>query len=143
MKNFVFIAFILALVISCTTSKSNFSDKNEVTANATDTIRIANEKLEYEITIIDPGFNSWFVSQARPRNFYSQNYLETRNRVWVLEWNNRARQPLSYNSSLYEMEVDYRNNIDYGYEVNYMLFNYLTYFQIANNTRLGIFNARM
>jgi hypothetical protein len=150
MKNFVFIGFILAIIISCSTSKSNFSSKSEVTSKAevaskaTDTIRIANEKLEYEIIIIDPGFNSWFVTQARPRNFYSQSYMEARNRIWVLEWNNRARQPLLYDTTrLYELEINYQNNIDYGYEVNYMLFNYLTYFQIVNNISLGTFMARI
>ncbi|MGK4568764.1 hypothetical protein [Flavobacterium sp. 3HN19-14] len=41
------------------------------------------------------------------------------------------------------MEIAYNGNTDYGYEVNYILFNYLTYFQIANNTKLGGFAARI
>ncbi|MGK4568763.1 DUF6146 family protein [Flavobacterium sp. 3HN19-14] len=58
-----------------------------------DTIHIENEKLEYDIIIIDPGFSSWFNSNAKPRNYYSQSYLESRNRVWVTEWNIMARKP--------------------------------------------------
>jgi len=41
------------------------------------------------------------------------------------------------------MSIDYQNNIDYGYEVNYMLFNYLSYFQLTNNIRLGGFAPRI
>ena len=37
----------------------------------------------------------------------------------------------------------YENNINYGYEVNYMLFNYLTYFQLSNNIKLGSFAPRI
>ena len=108
-----------------------------------DTVHIENEKLEYDIIIIDPGFSSWFNSYAKPRNFYSQTYLEARNRVWVSEWNTRARNPLQYNSNLYEMQIDYDQGTDYGYEVNYMLYTYLTYFQITNKTSLGGFAARI
>lgn len=108
-----------------------------------DTIHIENEKLEYDIIIIDSGFSSWFNSYAKPRNYYSQSYLEARNIIWVTEWNIRARNPLQYKSSLYEMQIDYDQHTDYGYEVNYMLFNYLNYFQITNKTSLGGFAARI
>lgn len=143
MKKLLFIGFIFILIISCSASKSHtFQDKKGVAA-ANDTIRIANDKLEYEVIIIDAGFSSWMASYAKPRNYYSQQYMETRNRIWVNEWNLRARQPGFYNSSLYEMEIDYQNGIDYGYEVNYMLYNYLTYFQITNNIKLGGFVPRI
>jgi hypothetical protein len=108
-----------------------------------DTVRIANEELEYEIIIIDPGFNGWFNSYAKPRNYYAQSYLESRNRIWVNEWNLRASQPTLYNPGLFEMRIDYNPNTDYGYEVNYMLFNYLTYFQLTNKIRLGGFDVRI
>ena len=141
MKNLIYIGFIFILIFGCTTSKNssgnNFSKETKLSAN--DTVKIVNDELEYEVIIIDPGFNSWFQSYAKPRNFYSQEYLEARNRVWVIEWNVRATQ----GNPLYEMSIDYRNDIDYGYEVNYMLFNYLTYFQISNKIKLGGFSARI
>lgn len=142
MKKFIIILTIFSVITACTSSNKfvKSEDKN-ITAN--DTIRISNDKLEYEVIIIDGGFNSWFAAYARPRFYYSQPYLEARNRVWVQEWNMRARQPESYNSSLFGMQIDYQNNIDYGYEVNYMLYNYLTYFQLTNNIKLGGFAARL
>lgn len=108
-----------------------------------DTIRIANDELEYEILIFDNGFSSWFNSFAKPRNYYSQSYLESRNRVWVLEWNRRTIQATKYNADMYALSIDYQQNIDYGYEVNYMLYYYLVYFQLTNNQRLGGFTPTL
>lgn len=129
------IAALLILLLSCSPSqeKRTFSDAKNPT---NDTIRISNEELEYEVVIFDPGFNAWLASHARPRGYYSQSYFEARNRVWVMEWNTRANFPLQ-NKNLFEIRIDYNPNINYGYEVNYLLFNYLVYFQQANNINLG------
>ncbi|CAM3942081.1 MULTISPECIES: DUF6146 family protein [Flavobacterium] len=135
------IVCIIGITISCNSTK-NFST-NEDPKLVSDTVTIANEEIEYEITIIDGGFTSWFNTNSRPRSFYSQTYLEARNRVWVLEWNIRANSPMNYNSNLYEMQIDYNSYTDYGYEVNYMLYNYLLYFQQRHNQKLGVFSARL
>lgn len=139
MKTYVFVLLILmAVIFSCKTKTSSTMSTadNEKVLTTNDTIRIANDSLEYEIIIIDPGFNTWLVSRARPRNYYSQQYLEAKNRPWVIEWNIRAQQPQRY-GDLYLMQIDYQPQIDYGYEVNYLLYNYLVYFQQTNNQRLG------
>jgi hypothetical protein len=52
-------------------------------------------------------------------------------------------QPLQYNPNLYEMTINYESNIDYGYEVNYMIYNYLFYFQLTNKQQLGGFMPRI
>jgi hypothetical protein len=63
-----------------------------------------------------------------PRNYHSQSYLE--NKTYCgLEWNRRVLQPFRYNRNLYEMTINYNQNIDYGYEVNYLIYNYMVYFQ--------------
>lgn len=134
---------LVAIMLACQTQKDIVAQHPNGTVSKGDTVRIANDSLEYEIIIIDPGFNTWLASRAQPRNYYSQSFLENRNIQWVLEWNNRARQPLQYGRDLYGMEIDYRGNINYGYEVNYLLYNYFTYFQITNNQRLGGFVPRI
>ncbi|MCB0444030.1 MAG: hypothetical protein KDC50_08275 [Flavobacterium sp.] len=144
MKNVVFVFLLCYLIYACSGNKSTaVSDKNEIASMASDTVRIANDELEYEIIIIEPGFNFWLASRAMPRNYYSQNYLETRNQFWVAEYNNRVLQPMRYNPNLYQMQIDYRRGIDYGYEVNYLLFNYLVYFQQTYKQQLGGFSARI
>lgn len=132
----------LFTLIACnsTQDRKSFDDKPKLES---DTIRIANDEIEYEVLIFDPGFSSWFNSNAKPRNYYSQSFLESRNRIWVIEWNRRTMLSSQYNPNLYEMSINYEQSIDYGYEVNYMLYNYLVYFQLKNNQRLGGFTPRI
>jgi hypothetical protein len=132
----------LSILVACNASqnKKKIEEKSQLES---DTIRIANKEIEYEVLIIDVGFSSWFNSNAKPRNYYSQSYLESRNRVWVLEWNRRTMLSSQYNPNLYEMTINYETNINYGYEVNYMLYNYLVYFQLKNNQKLGGFSPRI
>lgn len=137
MKSLVLILAILGLFFSCGTSYRTVGGNSEINESEQDTVRIANDKLEYEIIIIEPGFNSWLISTARPEGYYSQSYLETRNRIYVTEWNNRVLQPYKYNPNLYGMQIDYNPNIDYGYEVNYKLYNYFIYFQLTYKQQLA------
>lgn len=117
--------------MACSTGTKNnpvpTNSKSKIALN--DTIRISNDSLEYEVIIIDNGFSSWLASRAQPRNYYSQSYLETKNQFYVLEWNNRVNQPQRFNPNLYEMRIDYDPTINYGYEVNYLIYNYMIYFQ--------------
>ncbi|RDI52453.1 DUF6146 family protein [Flavobacterium glaciei] len=137
MKNSVYIiVIILVFIFSCNTSKSNFTSIEKSIVNQGDTIRIANDELEYEVIIIDPGFSLWLNSRAFPRNYHSQSFLEMKNQVYVMEWNSRVLQPQRYDPNLYEMSINYEPNINYGYEVNYLIYNYMIYFQNTYKQKL-------
>lgn len=136
----LFSGLLILVACNASQSKKKIEEKSHLES---DTIRIANKEIEYEVLIIDFGFSSWFNSNAKPRNYYSQSYLESRNRVWVLEWNRRTMLSSQYNPNLYEMAINYETNFNYGYEVNYMLYNYLVYFQLKNNQKLGGFSPRI
>lgn len=141
MKQYIFIIIaFFGLLFSCNSNK--VITENDHPKLESDTVTIANDEIEYEVTIIDPGFKSWFNSNARPRSFYTQSYLEARNSVWVTEWNRRVLLPQQYNPNWYEMQINYNLGTDYGFEVNYMIYNYLVYFQLTNNQRLGGFTPR-
>lgn len=142
MKKIIFILIVTFIIISCSTSTKSIPNAKP-SSSISDTIRIANDELEYEVIIIDARFSSWLYSQARPRGFYTENYLEGRNRVYVAEWNRRAMQPFNYNPNLYEMQINYNPSIHYGYEVNYLIYNYLIYFQITNKQQLAGFVPRI
>ena len=135
MKNLALAACIILIVYSCTTSKKTVEADNS-SAQIGDTIKITSDKTEYEIIIIEPGFNVWLNTTARPEGFYNQTYLENKNIFYVQAWNSRVLRPQRYNPNLYEMQIDYRQNIDYGYEVNYKLYNYFIYFQNKYNQNL-------
>lgn len=83
------------------------------------------EDEEYELIIIDPGFESWFVTNSKPVSFYSKSYYESKNRQYVSAWNE-----LFYRyggNSPFENKIDYEYHIDYGLELNYKLFWYFKY----------------
>ena len=128
---------ILVVILGCDTKKLTAASTDKVLTPQNDTIRIANDELQYEVIIIDPGFSSWIASRAYPRWYYSQSYLENKNRMYVSEWNNRVLQPQQYSPNLYEMTIDYQSQIDYGYEVNYLIYNYMIYFQNTYKQKLN------
>ncbi len=140
------IVFVL-FIGSCTGSKQALEvtdqEKMAFDQKIGDTINIANDSLEYDIIIIEPGFNFWLQSIARPRQYYSQSFLENRNDIYVREWNARVLQPQRFGPHLYELQINYDPTIDYGYEVNYQLYNYFIYFQRKYNQRLGPFVPRI
>lgn len=145
MKNYIYIvaSVLLACIFGCNSSSKPIAQNNNDNQKSGDTVRIANDEMQYEVIVIDGGFRPWLQSSARPRGFYTQKHLENRNVPWVIEWNNRARSPKSNrDASLFSMQIDYQNGTDYGYEVNYLLYNYLVYFQMKNNISLGSFPAR-
>ena len=142
MKNLVIILLLLLAIVSCNTTKTITTTDSTANKKVSDTIRIANDSLEYEVTIIDVGFYSWLNGNARPRGFYSESYLENRNQIYTTEWNSRVLQSQRYNPNLYEMRIDYDRTIHYGYEVNYLIYNYMIYFQITNKQKLAGFFPR-
>jgi len=139
MKKCISILIVLLIIVACSTTSQNIVSANTASASSkkiSDTVRIANDSLEYEVIIIDNGFSTWLASRAYPRNFYSLQYLENKNYLYVTEWNNRVLQPQRYNPNLYEMSINYRPDIHYGYEVNYLIYNYMIYFQNTYKQKL-------
>jgi hypothetical protein len=93
MKHCVYILVILFTILACSTSQNTVAVNKNGAVN--DTIRIANDSLEYEVVIIDNGFSMWLNSRAFPRNYHSQSFLENKNIMYVTEWNSRVLQPMS------------------------------------------------
>jgi len=142
----VVLGIVLGLIYQCKnlrrTQSNEITTESSLLVKAPDTVRIANDSIEYEIIIIDPGFTSWLNSIARSRNYYSQSYLESRNAIYVVHWNQRVMDT-RFNRDLYLMTIDYNSQIDYGYEVNYLLFNYFLFFQREYNQQLGPLRPRI
>lgn len=140
MKTIVYTFLVLSLFIfSCGTQQNTVASTNDTEKE--EPVRIANDSLEYEIMIIDIGFNYYLNSIAKPMSYYSNDYLRSRNLVYVSEWNSRARNPTRFNPNIYENVIDYQANIDYGLEVNYKLFWYFQFAQRKHNMRLGSFRV--
>lgn len=134
MRFIIILTGLLLSIYSCDSSKSAMKGDSD-TEMANDTVRIANDSLEYEILIIEPGFNSWLVTQF-PREYYSLSTLENRNAFYVSAYNRRVLDPSRYNPDLYPQQINYELNIDYGLEVNYLLYNYFVYFEKTYKQKL-------
>ena len=139
LKSYHIVIIISLFFVGCHSIKTdkelNSSTKIEE-GQTLDTVKIANDSLEYEIIIMELGFNAWLATQP-PRGYYSQSFLENRNRFFVTEYNIRVNQPLRYDNDLYPLRIDYESRVNYGYEVNYLLFNYFLFFQQKYNQRLN------
>ncbi len=133
MKYLFTILMFTVLVIGCDTSKSAVETDSSTVA-LSDTVKITNDSIEYEIIIIEPGFNAWLVTQP-PKGYYGLNYLEIRNKIYVTEYNYRVYAP-GFNKNLYLQEINYDPLISYGLEVNYLLYNYFKFFEKTYNQKL-------
>ncbi|KUJ59972.1 hypothetical protein AR687_20340 [Flavobacteriaceae bacterium CRH] len=136
MKNIIYILIVLFTIVACSTSQKPMDTAAKQNVAVNDTVRIKNDSLEYEVIIIDNGFSTWLASRSLPRNYHSLSFLENKNYLYVTEWNNRVLQPQRFSPNLYEMTIDYQPNIHYGYEVNYLIYNYMIYFQNTYKQKL-------
>lgn len=123
-KNIYFVIIIVFFTFAC----GSVSVKNKSKSEENPVV-IKNDSLEYEIIIIDPGFNLYLNTVAKPEGYYSQNYLENKNQFYVTTWNYRVANPTVYNPNIYENNINYNPNVNYGYDVNYKLYNYFEFAQ--------------
>ena len=132
MRKLFYTILIIVFIFSCKSYNTShvINHDSETALIEPDTVLISSDETDYEIIIIEPGFRQWLTGRARPRGYHSQNFLESRNVLLVQSWNQRNLQPQVYDPSLYELRIDYDINTDYGYEVNYLLYNYFVYFQL-------------
>lgn len=142
MKSFFCIILICTFLVACNTTKNRNVVEETKPYIENDTISIVNEELEYEVIIIEPGFSTWLVTRAKPENFYSQNYLENKNALFVNAWNSRVSNPSQFDPNLYEIQINYEHGVDYGYDVNYKIYNYFIYFQLKYKQQLTGFIPR-
>jgi hypothetical protein len=98
---------------------------------ATDTISV--DSIEYELIVIDPGFETWLYTKP-PMEFYSKEYYASMNRLYVSEWN--YRYSTLKNHGEYDSYIDYEPETDYGLELNYKLYYYFKYFEEKHRTKL-------
>ena len=138
MKNLLYICLLGLFIYSCSSTRNREMSIPDEALVGNDTVRIANDSLEYEIIIIDPGYSYFLNSMARPEGYYSQSYLENKNQFLVTDYNYRVMNPRRYNPDIYEMQINYDSNIDYGYDVNYKLYNYFVYLSQKYNENFSV-----
>lgn len=83
---------------------------------------------EYELRIYDAGFSKWFARNAFPVNLHTPGYYEQLNSQYAAEWNRRAANiHFSLIQTPVQTPINYDPTIDYGVEIDYLLYNYFRY----------------
>jgi hypothetical protein len=129
MRKAVFIG--LALLVVFAVNGYSQKDKSRIRLKQ-DSVVV--DSIKYELFVIDPGFDGWLATKPR-KEFYSKYYYEGKNRMFVVEWNNRYLNQSRY-GYLYETYIDYDPRTDYGLDLNYRLYYYFLYFEETNHVKL-------
>jgi len=87
----------------------------------------AQDSTEYEIRIIDPQFDQWYIINYSPAKDYSKEYYRSKNFVGVTNWNNYYTSG-RYNRIIISL-LDYRPDVDYGIDVDRKLYWYFRYIE--------------
>jgi hypothetical protein len=86
---------------------------------------MAEDSTQYEIIVMEPGFETWFIANSKPEWYHSQEYYENWNRQYTHAWN--AKINSFPHGHLLNNPINYEDNIDYGLEINHKLFYYFQY----------------
>ena len=132
MKKILFLCAAIALLAACSGPKG--AVKIEPNGNEA----AGEDSTGYELIVLDPGFDSWYMLQDSPARYRSQQYYEGWNRQYVSEWNALARQP--GRRSFFNTIIGYEPSEDYGFELNHKLFYYFQY--VENVLRIPILTNR-
>lgn len=129
MKTF-FLALILTIALFSQMSGSWHIEEEKLIF---DTDTIENDSIEYELLIIEPGYDSYLVTQPM-KEYYSITYYKNWNKLYVMEWNNQYLTGKRH--EIFENEIIYDRSIDYGIDLEYRLYYYFRFIEQKYNITL-------
>ena len=132
MKKNILLIVLSLFLFACST----YNPKNDVNKEENKMTFEPNEDGEYDLVVFDPQYEVYLKSIARPQSYYSYDYYKTKNRFYVITWNQRHLNPMQYNPDLYAVRIDLDPNIDYGLEFEYKLFNFFRFIEWKYRIRL-------
>lgn len=128
MKRSFFPGIMVLMIWACSTVKEASKTSAILTQNTQDSTG-------YDILIIDPQFDQWYLYSYTPAKDYSNDYYWGQNNSAAANWNSYYRT--GRYSRVIDCNIDYQPNIDYGIEVNRKLYWYFIYIQ--NKYRIRLF----
>ncbi|MPQ46289.1 hypothetical protein GCQ56_04645 [Marinifilum sp. N1E240] len=120
MKNLILILFISLIIGAC----SSYSSLNKSETQKVETAEaIIKDSTEYELLILDIGFESWFATRNTSSTAHSNSYYRNWNQQYISEWNRLHTQGHPY----FENYIDYSPFEKYGFDINYKLYHYFLF----------------
>lgn len=130
MKKFSFFLLLSLLLLQCKTVQQTANTQQS-------TVAIENDSIQYDIIVTDIGFEKYLTTIAKPKDFYSKEYYEFKNRLYVPVYNQQVRSVRSGKwIHVFEQQIEYDPNIDYGLDVNYKLYNYFKFLEYTYKFKL-------
>ena len=122
------VLFILLLSLFAITGFSLVKSPAPISHPNPDTLNISKgDTTEYEILVIETGYENWMTTNAKPKWYYTNEYYRNKNQFYVINWNNRVNETM--HAPPYEETIEYNPNIDYGIDVNYQLYWYFKFME--------------
>lgn len=132
MKKLIFIICLITWLVNCN-SQNNYSQNKPEKATAMKPEK--NDDGEWDIQVIDTQYDYFLNAIAKPMNFYTEEYLKSRNSILVNEWNSL------YFSGRYrnviESSIDYDPRENYGLKFEYKLYQVFAYVQWKYGLKLN------
>ena len=126
MKRLFYLLMVVSFLAACSGPKETVKTEPKKTVKIEPKGNESQEdSVEYELIVLDPGFETWYMLQNSPARYRSQEYYENWNHQYVSAWNYLATQPSK--RSFFEPIIGYEPGVDYGFELNHKLFYYFQY----------------
>ena len=125
MKKIFLLGFIVLAAWSCTQQKKITQSQKPA---------ITEDRTEYNILIIDPAFDRWFMMRYSTSMDRSNEFYQGMNNIGVQNWNDYYHRG-KYTEVIGSF-LSYNTSIDYGLDVNRRLYWYFKY--IEENFKIRI-----
>lgn len=131
MNRILILVFGILFILGCSSNKS--------LVQIEDTTQVS-DSTEYELIVLEPGFESWFITNPKPIWYHEESYYKQFNQLYTNEWNHRFRS-IQYNRPYDEM-INYNNSIEYGKVVEHKLYWYFQFMMDKYDFKLLVTDNR-
>lgn len=125
LSKIVIISFLSLLIVGCAPARLHQPPSSKIVKP-----EIESDE-EHKMIVLDPGFETWFVSRWSPAQDRSYQYYKSWNDQYVVAWNFKATQ--ARYAWFFENVIQYDPHTDYGMEVARKLFYYFRWVESELN----------
>ena len=101
---------------------------------AKNVLDIKKDDNQYDLVVLDPGFQTWFDTNWSPAKDHLKSYYDNWNDQYVSAWNYKATH-MGY-SGYFDSVINYNPTTDYGMTVSRKLYYYFRYVELVKKIRI-------
>lgn len=131
MNRILILVIVILFVLGCSSNKSMVQIEDTATVS---------DSTEYELIVLEQGFESWFITNTKPIWYHEENYYKQFNQLYTNEWNHRFRS-IQYDRPYDEM-INYNNSTEYGKVLEHKLYWYFQFMMDKYDFKLLVTDNR-